>query len=95
MPSRDILLRLGGVAGAPGGVHTGPDTNSIADIVGTVGKGRGTGGDNLHEGVEVFGLVGILLGVGVYALHAATFGSAEHTDLSGCMLEMLRRAGGI
>lgn len=85
LPERHRLARLGGGTSAPGSVHTGPDTDSVADIVGTVGERGGTGSDNLDEGVQVFGLVGVLLGVVVDAGHTLAFGSALNTDLSVVM----------
>lgn len=43
---------------------------------------RGSAGsDNLDEGVEMLDLVGVLLGVAVHALHAATLRSSGNTDL--------------
>jgi hypothetical protein len=46
LPKRNLLLGLGGVASAPGGVHTSPDTDGVTDIVGTVREGGSAGGDN-------------------------------------------------
>jgi hypothetical protein len=92
LPKRNLLLGLGGVASAPGGVHTSPDTDGVTDIVGTVREGGSAGGDNLDEGVQVLGLVGILGSVSVNALHTTTFGSAENTDLSKGKLVRLRLA---
>lgn len=49
LPKRNFLLGLRSGASAPGSVHASPDTNSVTNIVRTMGKRRGTCSDNLYE----------------------------------------------
>lgn len=81
LPGSDIGLGGSGLASRPGTVHTSPDANSVANIVGTVSERGSAGSDDLDEGVEMLDLVGVLLGVAVHALHAATLGRSGNADL--------------
>jgi hypothetical protein len=83
LPDGDGSLGLGGVTGVPGRIDDGPGTNSVTNVVGTVGERGSAGSEDLDEGVGVLNLVGILGGVGVDALHAATLRRAVDTSLSG------------
>lgn len=82
LPERHFLLLLRWPGLGPCDVHASPDTDSITDIVGTVGERGGAGSDDLDERVQVLDLVGVLGGVGVDAFHTATLGSAHDSDLS-------------
>lgn len=60
---------LGGeLAGRPDEVDGSEGTDSVTDIVGTVGERGGGGGENLEEGVGVLGLVVVVAGAGVHLL---------------------------
>lgn len=90
LPQGHISLSADSLTSRPSRVHGSPDTDSVADIVGTVSEGSGTGGDDLHEGVEIFYFVGVLFRVRVDAIHAATLRSSEDTDLSA--VDVVRHA---
>jgi hypothetical protein len=92
LPQRNVCFGADSLTSGPSRVHGSPDTDGVTDIVGTVREGGSAGGDNLDEGVQVLGLVGILGSVSVNALHTTTFGSAENTDLSKGKLVRLRLA---
>ncbi len=81
LPQGNRRLSRRGGRSRPGRIHDRPDTDRVADVVGTVGKGRRAGRDDLDEGIQIFRLVGVLGRVRVDAVHAMTFGSAQHTDL--------------
>ena len=49
LPQGHISLSADSLTGRPSRVHGSPDTDSVADIVGTVSEGSGTGGDDLNE----------------------------------------------
>ncbi len=83
LPERDIGLGGTGASGRPSSVHASPDTDGVADIVGTVGERSSAGSDDLDVRVEMLNLVGVLGGVAVDALHAAAFGGVVDADLSG------------
>lgn len=76
---------LGGLsaAGGPGLVDDGPRTDSVTDVVGTVGERGSAGSEDLDERVGVLDLVGVLGGVGVDTSHAVTLGGSLKTRLSG------------
>jgi hypothetical protein len=82
LPDGNGSLRLGGATGAPSTVDDGPGTDSVTDIVGTVGERSGTGSENLDEGVCVLDLVGVFLSMAVDTLHTGTFGGSVDTSLS-------------
>jgi hypothetical protein len=82
LPQRHVSLSTDGLTSRPSGVHGSPDTDSVADIVGTVSEGCGTGCDNLDERVKILNFVGVLGSMLVDACHAATLRSSENTDLS-------------
>ena len=81
LPQLDGDLGLAGLAGAPGRVHGGPDTDSVTDIVGTVGERGSAGSDDLDKAVEMLDFIGVLCGVGVDTVHATSLRSSENTDL--------------
>jgi hypothetical protein len=81
LPERHVLGSRRKATSAPSSVHTSPDANRVADIVGTVSEGRGAGGDNLHERVQVLDLVGVLGRVGVGALHPLALRRTLNTNL--------------
>lgn len=81
LPELDRDLLIAGLASAPGLVHGGPDTDSVTDIIGTVGERSSAGSDDLDEGVEMLDLIGVLGGVGVDTVHATSLRSTEDTDL--------------
>lgn len=81
LPHGDGSLLLGSLTGRPGGVHDGPGTDGVTDIVGAMGEGGSAGSDDLDKGVEVLDLVGVLFGVVVDAGHAASLGGAFDADL--------------
>lgn len=74
-------FRSDSLTSRPGRVHGSPDTNSVTDIVGSVSKGCGAGGDDLNKRVEILDLVLVLGCVFVHTFHAATFWSAQDTEL--------------
>lgn len=82
LPKRDGSLGCSSVTGVPGRVDDSPGTDSVTDIVGTVGEGSSAGGDDLDERVGVLNFVGVLLSVAVDALHALAFGCSVDTGLS-------------
>lgn len=90
LPQGHISLSADSLTSRPSRVHGSPDTDSVTDVVGTVSEGSGTGGDDLHEGVEVFNFVGVFFRVRVNAVHSATFRSSEDTDLSA--VDIVRHA---
>lgn len=63
LPERDVSLGRDGLAGLPCAVHAGPDADGVADVIGAVGEGRGAGGDDLDEGVEIFDFVAVFGGL--------------------------------
>ena len=81
LPERDFGLGGTGASGGPSSVHASPDTDGVADIVGTVGERSSAGSDDLDVRVEMLNLVGVLGGVAVDALHAAAFGGVVDADL--------------
>lgn len=83
LPWLDGELGSGGVSSLPGRVDDGPWSNRVSDIIGTVGKRGGTGGDDLDKRVGMFDLVGILVGIAVNLLHSSTFRGTGDTRLSG------------
>jgi len=83
LPKRNFGLGGAGVSGGPSGIHACPDTNSVTNIIGTVGKRSSTGGDDLYVRVKMFDLVGVLGSVTVDTLHATTLGGVVDTDLGG------------
>lgn len=82
LPQGHICLGADSLASGPSRVHSSPDTNSITNVVSTVGERRGAGSDDLNEGVKVFDLVRVLRSVLVHAFHATALRSSKHTDLS-------------
>lgn len=81
LPDRDWSLSSLSVAGSPGSVDNSPWADSVTDIVSTVSEGGSAGSDNLDEGESVFGLVGVLGGIVVDALHTGTIWSTFNTGL--------------
>ena len=65
LPERHVGFRRDGLARRPCAVHAGPDADGVADVVGAVCEGGGAGGDDLHEGVEVFDFVAVLGGLDI------------------------------
>ncbi|VUC31347.1 unnamed protein product [Clonostachys rosea] len=57
-------------------------TDGVTDIVSTVSERGSAGSENLNEGVAVFDLVGVLLGVAVDTGHTGTLRGSENTRLS-------------
>lgn len=51
LPQGNGVFSGAGGARGPGGVHGGPDTDSVTNVVGTVGERRGASGDDLDVGV--------------------------------------------
>ncbi|KAJ3536198.1 hypothetical protein NMY22_g6134 [Coprinellus aureogranulatus] len=64
-PDRDGSLGSRELAGVPDVEDDGEGTNGVGDVVGSVGEGGNAGGEDLEEGVEVLGVVGVLLGASV------------------------------
>lgn len=64
-PDGDLGLCGGGVC-RPDHVDGSERAGGVGDIVGTVGKGGGTGSDTLEKGEQVFGLVVILFSAGMH-----------------------------
>jgi hypothetical protein len=83
LPDGDRGLGRSGSTSGPGRVDDSPWSDGVSDIIGTVGEGCGTGGENLDEGVGVLDIVGVLGGVVVDALHAVTLRGAFDTRLGG------------
>lgn len=83
LPEGHRRLGSSGIAGAPGRVDDSPGTDRVSDIISAVSKRRRAGGKDLHEGVGVFGLVGVLLGVVVDSLHPVTVRGAFNAGLGG------------
>lgn len=67
-PSWRRRIRGGGPTSVPNLVDGGKRSDGVGDIVGTVGERGGTGGHDLKEGVQVLGLVGVLVRSLVHSL---------------------------
>jgi hypothetical protein len=76
------LLGFNRGTGGPGSVHGSPNTDSVTNIVGTVGERSSAGSNDLDEGVKVFDLVGVAWSMSVDTSHALSFWSTENTKLS-------------
>jgi len=83
LPERNRCGLRGSRTGVPCTIDDSPRTDRVTDVVGAVGERSGTGGDDLDERVGVLNLVGVLLSMGVDALHTLTIGSTLNTVLSG------------
>lgn len=83
LPQRNGSLGTSSLASGPSSVHDSPDTDGVADIVGTVSEGSSAGSDDLDKRVQELDLVGVLLGVVVDASHALALGGALDANLSG------------
>lgn len=62
---------LGQFAGVPDEVDGGEGADGIGDVIGAVGEGSHGGGQDLQEGIEMFGLVVEMRGMGVDCLDVA------------------------
>lgn len=82
-PDGSLSLGGQGSSGFPNGVDGRVRTDSVGDIVSSVSEGSSAGGENLEEGVEVLGLVGVLLSGRVHSLESRDLGLGSSFGLEG------------